>query len=366
MKRAISLGSVLVAVALAACQQTVVLDDLSADASRTGTGGTSGGGGKGGFTPSDASTDGRCFPGPTLHYTADVPQVVLILDRSTTMNQTFGTNGQTPITVALSAILAEISYYGGGHGGAPSIDFAAFIDFPDDTAFDCNATTGCCPSDYTTNYSNFELQAGACSASGPNQCFQSSRRPTAAALNEALTYFSSGPAPQHNGERYVLLITNDDPDPSCSNNACTDAIRAVDTLSGLGATTEIIALGSGSGCLDDLANAQHVGATPLYPTTTPPTNLPDVIKSVLDDEIAPDGCRLTLTTPPTSGQISVYFNNTRYSQDPGTTGDGWNYDGNLRVYLHGSLCNHYLNPDNMFEQLTIYDGCGSDHSGQTP
>ena len=87
VKRAISLGCALLAVALAACQQTLVLDDLPPDAGCpepggvSGAGGTSGGKGSGG--PSDASTDGRCFGDRSSIATADVPQVIVALDRST-------------------------------------------------------------------------------------------------------------------------------------------------------------------------------------------------------------------------------------------------------------------------------------------
>jgi hypothetical protein len=359
--------------ALAACQQKWVLDELGSDAGLSGSGGSSGSGGRaggkgGGSGSSDASVDGRCTAGPLLQATPDVPEVVFALDRSTTMNQTFGSNGQTPLTVALSAIFAEVSSYGGGHGVRPSIDFA-FLDFPD-TAKDCNASMGCCPSDVTTNYNDFEQQATACYPMGSSSCLQSSLRPTATALSTALGHFSPYSSTQQYNERYVVLITNDDPDPKamCTSNGCLDAITAVNNLTDVGATTEVVALGSSATCLPDLANTQHVFPTPYYPTQTPPNDLPTVIDGIMRD-VAQDGCRLTLTSPPTSGHLAVDFDKTPVSQDPGTMGNGWNYDNNLRVYLHGSLCQNFLqggsNTTSTFG-LQIYDGCGPDHAGGNP
>jgi hypothetical protein len=367
VKRSFSLGCALLAGALAACQQTWKLDDLAPDGSRSGTGGTTGndGGGKGGFAPSDASADGRCPQGPQVPYKGDVPQVVVLLDRSELMNVPFDSKGDTPLTEAQSAIFTEVTNFGGSHGVPPSIDFA-FFDFPDNTATDCSAMLGCCPSDVTTNYSQFETQA-ACNTSGPNQC--SSLRPTANALNAAQHYFVSEGSPAHDGERYVLLITADDPDLMCSNS-CIDAINAVSNLASSAAgnaTTEIVALASSSECLVDLADAQHgVSPPPYYPTS--PSNFGGVIHPLVQD-ISRDGCRLTLTTQPTSaGGVTVYLGGQRQSPDTGT-GNGWVYDNSStpsRVYLHGSLCDQYLNPSNMFDQLAIYDGCGPDHFGGNP
>jgi hypothetical protein len=371
VKRAFSLGCAILTGALAACQQTWVLDDLPPDASRSGTGGNGAGngrdgGGKGGFTPSDASADGRCTQGPQLQYKGDVPQVVVVLDRSTPMYEPFDSNGHTPLYSALGAISSEVSKYGGGHNVAPSIDFA-FLDFPD-TASDCSAMTGCCPSDATLNYMAFELQAD-CSTSEANQCLQSSLRPTASALNAAQRAFASfGGSPPRAAERYILLITADDPDPTCSPS-CYDAEEAVTNPSGISAaaTTAIVALASSSQCLVDVANAQRSSSSLTLYNTASPSNFGDVITIV--DDIAQDGCKLSLTTPPTSSGVSVYLGGQEKLPDTGS-GNGWVYDSTdnpQRVILHGTLCTDYLmsSPGTTFG-LVIYDGCGPTHVGQNP
>ena len=365
MTRRISLGCALLAILLAACRQTVVLDDLGPDAGQPGTGGISGGG-KGGVGPSDASTDGRCFgSGQLLQYTSDQPQIVVALDRSTAMNETFGMNGQTPVMVALNAIDAELSKYD-GHNGRPSIQFY-FLDFPD-TAADCAGSMGCCPSDVTGNFDNFEQEANACHAPGQNSCLQSTNRPTAAALSKAEDFFMFSDGPQHGNERYVLLITDDDPGGACNtNDACSDALDAVKGLTGIGVTTEVVDLGSDGPCLNDLANAQGVFPSPYYLTSTPPTDLPDTIDQIITTGISQDVCRLTLTAPPASGHLAVTYGGVSQPQDSGTTGNGWNFDGNTRVFLHGSLCQNFLhsNTNGMFG-LVICDGCCPGSLGQTP
>jgi hypothetical protein len=367
VKRAFSLGCALLAVALAACQQTVVLDDLPPDAGRTGTGGAGGNGsGKGGSGPSDASTDGRCFGNQQpLQYTPDQPQIVVALDRSTAMNETFGMNGQTPVMVALNAIDAELSNYD-GHNGRPSIQFY-FLDFPD-TAGDCTSAMGCCPSDVTGSFNDFEQQANACHSPGPNNCLQSTNRPTAAALSKAQSFFMFSDGPQHGNERYVLLITDDDPGGACasSNGACSDALDALKGLTAMGVTTEVVDLGSDGPCLNDLANAQGVFPSPYYLTSTPPTDLPDLIDSITSD-VAQDACRLTLASPPTSGSLAVTYGGVLQQQDSGTTGNGWHYDGKASVFLHGSLCQNFLhNSQGSFGGLQLYDGCLADHLGGNP
>ena len=221
-----------------------------------------------------------------------------------------------------------------------------------------------------------------------------------AALSKAENFFMFSDGPQHGNERYVLLITDDDPGGACNtNDACSDALDAVKGLTGIGVTTEVVDLGSdgpclndlanarcilfidpargeqrggvgrlkcGGDCLNDLANAQGVFPSPYYLTSTPPTNLPDVVDEITTD-VAQDACRLTLTAPPASGHLAVTYGGVSQPQDSGTTGNGWNSDGNTRVFLHGTLCQSFLhsNPNGMFG-LLISDGCGPGYFGQTP
>jgi hypothetical protein len=349
----LSLGLALLGLLGGACQQTLVLDDSSPDSGRPS--GTGGSGGKGVGT-ADASSDGRCVGGQSLplQFAADAPQLLVVLDRSSAMSASFGTNDQ--LHAALSAIQAEVSRYSGGHNGRASIQFT-FIDFPD-TATDCNAANGCCSSDSTDSYADFQ-DASTCNGGGPMSCLQSMDRPTAVALGKAYAYFAGGGS-QHSNDRYVMLVTDDDPQGPCPANdtACSDAIAAVGDLTDIGVTTEVVAIGAGAPCLSELATAQSGVFPQPYYVAAAPTDLPNMIDDVAQT-VADGGCHLTLTQPP-AGQITVVFNGVIQPQDSGTTGNGWNYGGNndTRVFLHGSLCQNFLqgNPNSAFG-LQIYAGC---------
>ena len=67
MTRRISLGCALLAILLGACQQTLMFEDLSADASRSSSGGTNGTGGSGGSKPTDALHRRLLRTGPADH-----------------------------------------------------------------------------------------------------------------------------------------------------------------------------------------------------------------------------------------------------------------------------------------------------------
>jgi hypothetical protein len=373
VRRRISLGCALLAILLGACQQTLLLDDLSADAGRTGTGGKSGSGGSGGG-PTDASSgDAHCSPSPTpIPYQPDKPQILVALDRTSAMGASFGgMGGESELQAALDAVQTYVTKYSGGHNGSALIQFA-FLAFPDPSN-NCNANTGCCVTQVTSSYPDFE-SANTCT--GPVQnCLLSSTRPTAAALYAALDYYktTSGGGSQHTNERFVLLITDDDPHGSCTDgsSSCSDALTAVNGLSDFGVTTEVIAIGPGALCLSQLAAEQTVIPSP-YSTASTPQDLSGQIQAITA-AAALNSCRLTLSSPPTSGRLSVTFNHAMQPQDSGTTGDGWSYSGDYstRVSLHGSLCNEYLQSllqgiPNGSSGLQISDGCPSQHPSGNP
>ncbi len=375
MTRRISFGCALVAPLIAvcsslACQQTFVLDDLSRDGGSSGTG-------TGGVGPSDASTpsDAHCSGTLSINYTPDKPQILVALDRSSEMGASFGgIGGESQFQAALDAVQTYVSRYTGGRNISPSIQFA-FLAFPD-LSSSCNAGTGCCASEVTSNYSDFAY-ANTCSGPTPNNCFPWSTRPTAAALYTALDYYNlpSGSSAQHGNERYVLLISDDDPQGSCtdSSSTCGDALTAVKGLTDIGVATEVVAIGAGALCLSQLATEQPVIPSPYFTASTPP-DLSSQIETIIE-AIALNSCRLTLTSLPASGHLSVSFNNFPQTQDSGMTGNGWSYsvdsNSNMRVYLHGNLCTMFLQSllqgtQNGPSGLQISDGCSQQHPSGNP
>ena len=355
----ISLGCALLAMLLAGCQHTLVLDDRSADASLTGTGGKNGSGGSGGSRPTDASADGYCGQGQQILATGDIPQVVVALDRSSEMLGTqFGGQNDSEFTVAVSDLSAQVGNY--VEHGRRAISFA-YLEFPE-SANDCNYL-GCCSSAAlpTSTYQAFSDATINCSTLGT--CGYSSNHPINAALSRAQDYFQFGTFQSE--ERYVLLVTDDAPSGNCSANDCMSAQNTVDELDQLNVTTVIIHVGTGgnTSCLQNFEAVQ--GAPPswyagnaLYYAAPTPDDLQKAISMAMS-AIAAGSCRFTLaTTSGSQSQLTVYQGTTILPQDPK---NGWTYDagggGAPRLILRGSACTNYLNSSQF--GLQVYQGCAS-------
>jgi hypothetical protein len=372
--RRISLGCALLSIFLGACHQTLALDDLTADASRSGSGGNSGSGGKGGSKPTDGSADGPCGQGQQIFAAGDIPQVVVALDRSSEMlgTQFGGGQNDSQFNVAVSDLSAQVGNYayspGSQHSTRRAISFS-YIEFPESTS-DCNYA-GCCSTAAipTSSYQAFTDATMTCSRLGT--CGYLSSHPIGAALTRAEDYFRFGTFPSD--ERYVLLVTDDAPDGNCNTeNDCQFAQDQVNKLaSSLNVTTVVIHVGTGSGdsttCLQNFAFTQ--GAPPawytgndLYYAAPMADDLQRVITTAIS-AIAAGTCRFTLaTTPGSPTLVSVYYQGyqgtpTLLPQDPK---NGWTYDaagGTPRLTLRGSACTSYLNSQS---GLLVYQGCGSD------
>jgi hypothetical protein len=118
--------------------------------------------------------------------------------------------------------------------------------------------------------------------------------------------------------------------------------------------------------LTELATAQGIFPSPYY-VATMPNDLPGKIDGIMQT-VAQGSCRLTLNSP-TSGNLKILFDKVPQTQDSGTTGNGWNYggDGNTRVYLHGTLCQNFLQQTQGSPfGLEIYDECVPSHLGSQP
>ena len=363
----LSLGCALLVILLGACQQTLMLDDLPADASRSGTGGKNGNGGSGGSKPTDASTDGYCGQGQQIIATGDVPQVVVALDRSSEMlgTQFGGGQNDSQFNVAVSDLSAQVSSYSsptGQHSTRRAISFA-HLEFPE-SANDCSYA-GCCSSAAlpTSSYQAFLDATMDCSLLG--NCGYSTSHPIGAALSRAQDYFQFGTFQSQ--ERYVLLVTDDAPGGNCNaENDCQFAQDQVYDLSNrLNVTTVIIHVGTGgsTSCLQNFEAIQ--GAPPSWyagPDLYYPAPMPDDLERAIAaaiTAIAAGTCHFTLATATGSpNQLTVVSQGTTVPQDGK---NGWTYDGGggtARLILHGSACTSYLNSQ---FGLQVYQGCSSAH-----
>jgi hypothetical protein len=339
----------LLTLSICSCAQTVVLEDQIADGGMISSG-------------DGSATDGRCSggQGQQLTVTPESPEVVVVLDRSTAMNEPFG-NDASQLSSALEALYAQVSFFTKAQNGQPLIRFA-FIDFPD-IAVDCSATDGCCSSDVTptTSLPAFEAASSGCEGA-PNNCLQAAQRPTADALSKAQTFLGND---QQAGQHYVLLVT-DGPPGGCnmSGNDCTDALGTL-TLS-RSAQTTIVSIGgdtSPAGCLLNLASAEGGQGAPFYYTASSPNELTNVLATIVNT-MAQGACRLDLSTVSNApDQLSVLFDGMPIPRDVNHN-NGWDLNGSgSRLTLYGSACQGLVKNGSTFG-LLISDGCSGGHGGQ--
>lgn len=336
------------ALALAACQQTVHLFPSPPDGGPDGGPTTTGKGGAGGKTDAGAP-DAHCFgAGPPLVFTADKPQMVIALDRSTGMNQSFGMYSQ--LQTALNALLAEFyDYADPPHQDHPAISYW-FTSFPDDDNGSCQPQTGCCAADVTTSWQAFAGRVSGC-ASPSNMCVTSANRPIATALAKADATLGALPA-SSSAPRHVVLITGGSPSGSCGGPTtdCMLAETAAHSLSMDDAKIWIVAFGDQGACLANLPTSGGHSYT-VYTDND--------LYSALDQIMANAVCSVTLTNPPAStANLQVYVGPNFY---PNGATDGWTYD-NGRLRLHGALCDAYA----QYGGLVVSNGCGSGHGGGGP
>lgn len=319
-------------VAFAACQETVHLypptpdggGSVSAVGGHGGKGGSSGGNDAG-------NTDGRC---QQYQFTPDTPQIVIALDRSSNMTQTFPGTSTSHLSAAVHAIYSDVGLYISGNSGHAdrAVSFW-FLDFPD-SGMGCTGQSECCAKDAvrTSNMSTFNTATG-CEMSQP--CVSSSYRPLRAALANADQAFNS---PGMAGSpRYVVLVTDGDPGSDCSPDDCTDALMQAQRLRSDGVHLYVVSIaGDQSSCLFDLANAVNASTDPPYLAGA--ASAPDVSTDI-SNAISAALCKGTLSNPPSSPNgLEVVVGSYEYS-----TTDGWTYDPQSgRLQLHGSACQNYV------------------------
>lgn len=353
-----ALALLLVSGSISGCARTVVLEDQIAD---------------GGATSSldGPSGDGHCFgnQAQALSFRVQSPEVIVVLDRSSTMNTQLG-GGGTQLSAALNALVSEVQSY-------QSLVRFGFVDFPD--ALDSCANS-CCVSQVmmpppvvsTMNRAYFENAAYACNANGPGMngpnglsCPTANSRPTEVALRSSASYYQGDL--QMLG-RYVLLVTNGDPGGNCgsSRGDCADAEDQVSTLSGLNVQTVVVDLGAQANpgdCLHDVAAQQGNSGAPYY--YFPGANgLNDDLKTITGT-IAADACHLVLTTPADdTSQVSIVYGGTPI---PHESGDGWTFDphSSTNITLNGASCQMFISNRNLQQGLEVLYGCPTGHGGSS-
>lgn len=251
--------------------------------------------------------------------------MVIALDRSTVMNQSFGAG--TQVSEALHTLVYETGQYGPSSSGPhprPSINFS-FLDFPGGSS-SCSVTAACCVRDVvqTPNSSSFFAAANACQSA----CVSSDARPIAAALTKAAEFLmtAGGDSP-----RSILLVTDvsEPSDKTCQTDECGAAIAEATTLRDDIHLT-VVAMGSADPssalCLQQVASAAQRGATgsPVNALGYFQAGTQTALQSAVSTAMSGALCSGTLgSTPLSVNNLSVSIGQQNFYQSQ--TGEGWTY-----------------------------------------
>lgn len=312
-------GLVVLASSLAACRQTVLIDQSGVDAS-------------GGI---DA---GQTFcSGLPAEFLIQPPEVMVALDRSSTMNARFGDS--TVLGTARDALDVYASRY-------QKVANFGYIEFPGGSSL-CTGQAGCCasnPKPPNPNYVPFNMALHACDQNGLPSCATASyQRPTVPALTGCEVVFSSRP---DQTSRYVLLITNGMPDCGAGpNSGCNDAQTTVtDMARNYFVSTVVVAPGqldpTTTDCLEGMAINGGARNPPYLHPASNATDLGNTIGDVIRG-FAMDACRLNLTTRiADSDRAAVTWKD---AQIPRDRNSGWELvDNGFTVILHSQWCDHLI------------------------
>jgi hypothetical protein len=315
-------------------------------------------------TPEDASVGGRgpdfgltaftgdlvvrsCGAEPIEYRTRDA-DVVILLDRSGSMNTAFG--GGTRYSVEAEILRDILPQY------ESRLRFG-FQQFPSPGACPAGHVAGCCadrPSVGVATGVAADVLGGVDRAAPV-----SGNTPTAEALRFAREYYealSDGVA-----DRYVLLST--DGRPSCGADgrlpmtddgvaaraaACADTLAEVDRLRGAGVGLIVLGLGApaelgfgdGTDCLAEFARRGGVtrpDGQPALFSATDPRQLETALQQIFGGFVRPS-CLVQLTEdPPDLDKVRVLLDG---KEIPRNRRDGWEYEPRegRAIRIHGEYC----------------------------
>jgi len=321
---------------LAACRQTVVLDQSAYD-----------GGGRGGSGGIDAGFDGRfdgppLCPGMPIMITPESPRVMVVLDRSEGMTSRFADN-TTPLAAAREALDEYATRY-------QSVIWFGYSDLPG--ANTSCGMQGCCLGNFTPpamKLQTFSYALHACDLDLTCASPTGNQRPTQQALTSISTFtFNDQYDPRG---RYILLITNGRPDCSPSGpGSCNDGGNTVSQINQLQSKevyTYVVAPGQidpeTMQCLRDMAVAGGTVSQPSYfHASQDPLDLNGEIGDHLRT-IARDACTLDLQGTRIDQMDDPGLVWKDMTQVPRGGNSGWDVTGNgYSITLRGQWCDHLI------------------------
>jgi hypothetical protein len=310
--------SLALALSVAACRQTIVLDQH-----------VDGGGGRTDSGPA-------LCPGAPLDFTIESPEVIVALDRSAGMGSRFGDS--TVLAAARDAIGMHAARY-------QKVVRFGYVEFPG-TGNSCRDQVGCCasmPSLPSANFAAFDLALHACDKN-PSSCLTAGyQRPTTATLNGCEWFFAGRP---DYIRHYVLLVTNGRPDCGASQSSgCFEAQDAANQLAWINVDTIVVAPGQldfdTEDCLQQVAVQGGADDPPyLHPASNPAELSAEI--GAITRAMAKDACTLDLTTTRIQDpdRAAVFW---KGEQIPRHRTEGWEWTMNgYEIVLYGEWCDRLI------------------------
>jgi hypothetical protein len=340
---------------LAGCTEKVLLDDVVRDAG-----------------PSDlaaAIMDSSWSPGDaycgvsyrSLYYQPQKPQVMVLLDRSVSMQASFGSG--TRESAAQNALINVIQTY------QTRVQFG-FEQFPADKMESQCQSGNCCAGSVSlkpvlsnlTAMSNSILDNDQRGAGWPST--DSPSHKALAVVRDYIKYDYT------TDDQYVLLVTSSE--PSCAaetpDTCCTSARNAASDLGISGVRIVVLSLGYQPDQKSCLYKISLTGSSLQLPTNTKalyPVNNSDDLTTALTNfvlAVAKTACTLSTSTPPPSqAQLSVSMGMNPIQQTDGNDQDGWYFANPDRtsITFSGSACDSYVNSqDPLYIGYYACSACG--------
>jgi hypothetical protein len=296
--------------------------------------------------------DASCSKYQRLAYTTRSPQLVLLLDRSQSMQAAFGNT--TREAAARSALLAAVSTY----QARVKFGFAQFPADSNDKSYSECQRGYCCagPVDVQPQTNNYTAMSGAIQCSSSPCPTPSADSPSNAALLQAKEYFKSKSEWWYT--RFVLLLTASEPDCAVASggDTCDSAVAAARELGNIGVGVGVISVDYQPGpnsCLTQISQSGETFLQAYSPRTV------NALTDAVDDlvlTVAKIACTVDLdTAPPAQVTPIVSLDKDPIAEDEQ---NGWSYANyaHTSITLAGAACEKYLRPP--ASTLYVgYNGC---------
>jgi hypothetical protein len=335
------------ALALAGCSpRQIVLDDMHGDGSVNPA------------EPKDAqlAPDTSCTqknaPYTSLTFVPQPAQLLILLDRSSDMQSSFG--GTTREAAAQSALVNAIETFQG------KIKFG-FVQFP---VSQCAQGTCCADEVIGPALDNNSLMKTSVLCSDPHNSScsgTSTDSPSNAALAKVQDYVAD-PKNTTNDDQYVLLVTSSE--PSCTGqDQCNNALSAANALGNAGVGIFVLSVGNQPDSWSCLTQIGRKGPLPrtskLLYSANYVSDLSDMINTIFS-AIARSACTLNSSIkPPAQATLDVSIGSTSVPPADWSGQNGWSASPNkTSITLSGSACDDYLSSqDRLLIGYTLPNSC---------